>query len=308
MIVVLRPGLQTSVQDLGRRGWRAAGVPAGGAMDPWAARAANRLVGNPEGAALLEATLAGPSLRFERAVRVAWVGGGFEAAIDGRSAGEGRSHRLAAGATLELGRARRGARVWLAVAGGIEVPELLGSRSTDLAGGFGGRDGRPLVAGDRLAFGVAPAEAETRSLASGWLEALAAPRLRLLRGPDAESGAFETMLGSAWVASARSDRRGVRLERRAGHPDAPGRAGERRSQGTLPGAVQAPPSGEAIVLGPDAPVTGGYPWVAQVVAADLGRLAHFAPGTVVRFDATTFDEAERALAARERALAEALSG
>lgn len=308
MIVVLHPGLQTTVQDLGRRGWRAAGVPSGGAMDPWAARAANRLVGNAEDAALLEITLTGPALRFRRAARVAWVGGDFEAAIDGATAAEGRTHRLAEGATLELGRGRRGARAWLAVAGGVEVPEILGSRSTDLAGGFGGLDGRALAAGDRLTVGAPSGEPIRRALAAEWLASLAARRLRLLPGPDVEPVAFEALVASEWLASARSDRRGVRFERRGGSGAAPERAGERLSQGTLPGAVQAPPSGEAIVLGPDAPVTGGYPWLGQVAAADLGRLAHFAPGAWARFEATSFDEAEAALAARERGLAEALRG
>jgi len=306
MIVVVRAGLLTTVQDLGRRGWRAAGVPGGGAMDPWSARAANRLVGNSDDAALLEATLVGPALRFESPAWVAWVGDDFEGAIDGAGVEGGRAHRLAAGAQLELGRARAGARCWLAVAGGLEVETVLGSGSTDIAGGFGGGHGRPLAEGDRLATGSPENEPRKAVLDAPWLATLAAPELRLLPGPDGASTSLASLCAASWRVSARSDRRGVRLERDGGGGGAPVDAGERRSQGTLPGAVQAPPSGEAILLGPDAPVTGGYPWVAQVIAADLGRLAHLAPAARVALTRATYDEAESELAARERAFEEAL--
>ncbi len=162
MIEVERPGLQTTVQDLGRPGWRASGVPAGGAMDPWAARAANRLVGNPDGAALLEIALAGPTLRFDAAATVAWVGGGLEAGGGGRALAGGVTWGLAAGSRLELGRTLGGARAWLAIGGGLDVPVVLGSRSTELAGGFGGLGGRALVAGDRLRTGPEPPFRERR--------------------------------------------------------------------------------------------------------------------------------------------------
>lgn len=246
MIVVVRGGLLTTVQDLGRSGYRGAGVPRGGAMDPWSARAANRLVGNRDDAALLEATLVGPALRFESSAWVAWVGGDFEGAIDGARADGARAHRLVAGATLELGRARAGARCWLAIAGGIEVEAALGSRSTDLAGGFGGHAGRPLAAGDRLTHGEPGPASHGGALdgaALGALGALGAPELRFLPGPDAEPAALERLRDGSWRASARSDRRGVRLELERGAAPAPAAAGERRSQGTLPGAVQAPPPG-----------------------------------------------------------------
>ncbi len=304
MIVVLSPGAATTVEDLGRSGWRSSGVPSGGAMDPWAARAVNRLVGNPDGAALLELTLAGPRLRFERRARVAWLGGGLEAAIDGAPARADRSHDLPAGATLELGRTRSGARAWLAIAGGIDVAEVLGSRSTELAGAFGGLSGRRLAAGDRLPVHALDLSLPPRRLRDGYSAGLAARTLRILAGPDGDASE-EALCREAWTAGSRSDRRGVRFEPAAGRVR-PAAAGERRSQGTLPGAVQAPASGEAIVLGPDAPVTGGYPWVAQVVAADLGRLAHYAPGARVRFEPATFTAAEAWLAGRERELAEGI--
>ncbi len=300
-IEVLRPGLQTTVQDLGRPGWRAAGVPAGGAMDPWAARAANRLVGNGDGAALLEIVLAGPLLRFAAVATVAWIGGGVEARSDGRALAAGVAWRLAAGSRLDLGRTAAGARAWLAVGGGLEVPAVLGSRATDLAAGFGGLCGRALRAGDLLRFGVATPFRERRLAAAG--PGAPAP-LRILVGPDGSRpvAALGALAGS-WRVSARSDRRGVRLESAT---PAPGATAELRSQGVLPGAVQWLPSGGLIVLGVDAPVTGGYPWIAQVIEADVGRLAHLPPGAAVGFEPCDPERAAAALARRERELAAAV--
>lgn len=302
MIEVLRPGLQTTVQDLGRPGWRAQGVPEGGAMDPWSARAANRLAGNPDGAALLEILLAGPELRFERAATVAWVGGGLEGRAAGRALGGGAAHRIAAGDRLELGRTVTGARAWLAIGGGIEVAPVLGSRATELAGGFGGLAGRALAAADRLPLGREPAHVPRRlagPLAQG--EPPAAT-LRVLVGPDG-SHPVEALgaLAGPWRVSSRSDRRGVRLESGAATP---GARGLLRSQGVLPGAIQWLPTGGLVVLGVDAPVTGGYPWISQLIEADLGRLAHLLPGARVAFEPCDPERAEAALAARERELGE----
>lgn len=306
MIEVLRPGLQTTVQDLGRAGWRASGVPAGGAMDPWAARAANRLVGNSDGAALLEILLAGPELRCARAATVAWVGGGLEARGAGGALAPGVACRLAAGERLELGRTVAGARAWLAVGGGVDVPPVLGSRSTELAAGFGGLGGRALAAGDRLPLGREAPHRERRLAGALARREAAAATLRILVGPDG-SHPVEALgaLAGPWRVSARSDRRGVRLESEAPVPGAPGLL---RSQGVLPGAVQWLPSGGLVLLGVDAPVTGGYPWIAQVIEADLARLAHLLPGARVAFEPCDPERAAAALAGRERELAEGVIG
>jgi len=310
-IEILRPGALTTVQDLGRPGCGASGLPRGGAFDPWAARAANRLVGNPDGAALLELTLAGPTLELDGVAAFAVVGDPFELEI--QFVGRSGADRLAAGMAetiplkgktrLAVGRALRGVRAWLAVAGGIDVPEVLGSRSTDLAGAFGGHEGRALRAGDCLecfpsmenAVGPrrrerVPADSDPR-------------RLRILPGPDQRllgSAGLEGLEAGTHRIDPRSDRRGVRL---LGEPIALVPHAPLRSQGVLPGAVQVPPSGEPIVLGVDAPVTGGYPWVAQVIAADVGLVAHLAPGAVVRFALVDLAAAESALAERRRELA-----
>jgi biotin-dependent carboxylase-like uncharacterized protein len=305
-IEVVRGGAATTVQDLGRRGWRAHGVPGGGAADPWAARAANRLVGNPDGAALLEIVLLGPVLRFAAPARVAVVGGSFELGDRGRALPCGERLDLEAGAELRLDPSPGACRCWLAVAGGLDLTSRLGSRATELACGFGGLDGRVLHAGDRLAIGARSAEPGPRRVAAELVRGLTEPTLRVLSGPDADAagaGGAATLVGPAFRVGARSDRRGVRLEGRRIASSLPG---ELRSQGVLPGAVQLPPSGEPIVLGVDAPVTGGYPWIAQVVEADLGRLAHLAPGATVRFETVDLDAAERALAERERGLAEGI--
>ncbi len=306
VIEVLRAGALTTVQDLGRTGWRASGVPSGGAFDPWSARAANRLVGNPDGAALLEITLTGPVLRFSEPAVVAWVGAPFECELDGRAAPAAESLEVGPGETLRMRGARDGVRAWLAVAGGLSVEPRLGSSATEISAGFGGHRGRALRTGDRLECPPPPPRAPRRRLASGFLGRLAEPVLRIVPGPDERLVAgmgSKRLTGRPFRVGAHSDRRGIRLE---GSPVTLAMPVEMRSQGILPGAVQLPPSGEPIVLGVDAPVTGGYPWIAQVVAADAGRLAHLAPGDEMRFELVDLAVAERALAERERALAAAL--
>ncbi len=305
-IRVLRPGALTLVQDLGRPGYGASGVPRGGAFDPWAAREANRRVGNSDAAALLEITLAGPTLELDGIAAIAWVGDPFELAVESAAETEQRpmvAHRaqtfsLHGAARVAIGRAAAGARGWLALAGGIDVPVVLGSRSTDLSGGFGGFAGRALRAGDLLTCFPAQ-EGRMRSFqrrqarASGAITAL-----RIVSGPDARllQGGVAKLASVVLAVAPLSDRRGIRL---TGAELALESHAPPRSQGTLPGAVQIPPSGLPIVLGVDAPVTGGYPWVAQVIEADLALLAHLAPGAPVRFECVDFEAAERALAERQ---------
>jgi biotin-dependent carboxylase-like uncharacterized protein len=306
VIEVLRAGALTTVQDLGRTGWRASGVPAGGAFDPWSARVANRLVGNADGEALLEITLTGPALRFSEPAVVAWAGDPFECELEGRAAPAGESFEVGPGAMLRMRGARRGVRAWLAVAGGLSVEPCLGSAATEISAGFGGHRGRALRAGDRLECRPAPALSPRRRFAADLLDRLAGHVLRIVPGPDERlvpGMGSKRLTGRPFRVGVHSDRRGIRLE---GSPVTLAAPVEARSQGILPGAVQLPSSGEPILLGVDAPVTGGYPWIAQVVEADVGRLAHLAPGEEVRFELVDFDAAERALAELERALATAL--
>jgi biotin-dependent carboxylase-like uncharacterized protein len=309
-IEVVRAGALTTVQDLGRPGHAASGVPRGGAADPWAARAANRLVGNADTAALLEITLAGPTLRFHEATRISLIGDDFELSIDGEPQPLGQAHAMRAGQTLDVGHARRGVRAWLSIAGGIDVPLVLGSRSTELSAGFGGHEGRALRREDALSF-FPSMEASSSSPSSFAFErtptaAEGGSVVRVVPGPDAAllAGGVRALTERAWRMSPRSDRRGVRFE---GEPLELAPHAPLRSQPMLPGAVELTSAGEPIVLGVDAPVTGGYPWVAQTIAADVGRLAHLAPGAELRFELVDFAAAVAALAERERELELALT-
>jgi len=306
---VVSPGFLTTVQDLGRSGHRAAGIPPSGAMDPWAAELANRLVGNAPDAALLEATLVGPELLAEQDLWLAIISLGSEPAVAGRRIDAGRAEHLAPGQRLDLRRLGTGARAYLAVAGGLAVAPVLGSRSTYLRGGFGGLAGRALRAGDRLALGGR----RGAPLACHDLAPLLAPRgsaleVRALRGPqwsEFEPESQELFFAADWRFSPRSDRVGLRLEgpalhHRLGHEIPP--------EGLVLGAVQVPASGEPIVLGPDLPTTGSYAKIATVIAADRGALAYAQPGDRIRFRACDFGEARRALAARRSEIEQLLGG
>jgi biotin-dependent carboxylase-like uncharacterized protein len=268
VIEVLAPGPLTTVQDRGRPGFAALGVPRSGAFDPGALALANRLVGNDESAAGLEITYGGLALRCHRPVTVALTG----AACAGLDFGAAVS--LPAGTVLRLGRPAAGLRSYLAVRGGVDVPPVLGSRSTDTLSGLGPA---PLRAGDRLPVGPSPA-----GEVSGASAAFASPAGLALRfGPRDDwftAEARRRLLSAEWTVRPDSDRIGLRLdgprlERAVG--------GELPSEPTLPGAVQVPPDGRPIVFGPDAPVTGGYPVIA--VLLDLAAAAQLRPGDRLRF-------------------------
>ena len=297
MIEVLRAGLCDLVMDLGRPGRGALGVPAGGAADPAALAAANRLVGNPESAAGLEITLAGPVLRFPAGGVAALTGARFTATrSSGAPVAWNETVVLAAGETLTLERAEAGCRCWLALRGGLDLAQVMGSCSTFLPSRFGGHEGRPLRAGDRLAMGARTAGAVRLLRAQPPAIEPDIP-LRVVAGPQAalfdDAGLAAFFIASYRVGAA-SDRRGLRLEGPAvthARPELP-------SQGVLPGAVQVPPDGQPIILGWDGPVTGGYPVIAAVIGADAPRLAQLKPGDAVRF-VTVEVEAARALAGAE---------
>jgi len=296
MIEVVRAGLCDLVMDLGRPGSGALGVPAGGAADPAALAAANRLVGNEATAAGLEITLSGPVLRFPAGGVVALTGARFAAArSSGATATWNETLVLAAGETLSLGPAQAGCRCWLTLRGGLAVPPVMGSRSTVLPAGFGGQLGRALRAGDALPS--MPASGEIRLLRA---HPPAEPRngtLRVVAGPQAglfNDAGLTAFFASPYRVDPASDRRGLRLKGPAvTHPRI-----ELASQGVLPGAVQVPPDGQPIILGWDGPVTGGYPVIAGVISADIPLLAQLRPGDAVRF-ATIERESARALAAGE---------
>ncbi len=295
-LIVREAGLLTTVQDLGRPGWGAVGIPAGGALDPDALRVANILVGNPEGAAGLEITLLGPALTARGPIDLAVAGGDFGPA-------PGRVISLHDGETLALRprEAGRGsARAAVAFAGGIDVPELLGSRSTCVVARFGGLHGGPLRTGDVLALG-APCGLSHDGTSAPPLPALPEFTLRVLPGPQAGffgAGATDLLFSSAYRLRSESNRMGARLAGPVirGDPEA---AGEMASEGTALGAVQIPPDGQPIVLLNERPTTGGYPKIGTVIAADLPLLVRAQPGAAVRFARVSLDEARRLLSEKE---------
>lgn len=293
-IEVLEPGVLTSVQDpLGRRGWRHLGVPVGGAADPWSARLANRLVGNPDGAALLECTVEGPVLEFAGPVTIVLVGD-MRAVLDGLPLAPGAARRTRPGSVLRLGPGPD-ARAWLAVAGGIAVEPVLGSASTDLRAGFGGHQGRALRRGDRLEVGARHGPAGRRPGAVD--DARDAP-IAIVPGPHATDAVVGALIGVSWHVGIDADRIGVRLD----GPSLRGLSPEVASMGLPLGAIQVPPDGRPIVMLADRPVTGGYPVPAVVIGADVGRVARLRPGDPLRFASVSNEEAVARLGARERAL------
>lgn len=290
IIEILKPGALTTVQDSGRWGYAAWGVMVGGWLDDYAALWANRLLNNPPNAALLEATLLGPTLKVEDSTWVALSGADMGAEVDGEPFFPGTSRFVEAGQTIRLGMAKLGARAYLAFAGGIAVDPVMGSRSTDLVGGFGGYQGRALRAGDRLSTlgGVA-----TPQKALG-TTCLLSSVIRVLPGLHAEQftpASLDQLASQAHVVSPRSDRIGIRLQSALG--DRP-RAGN-ISQGMPMGAVQVPPSGEMVILLKSRGTIGGYPIAAQVIRRDWPILAQLRPGQSVQFQWVTPKEALAAL-------------
>jgi biotin-dependent carboxylase-like uncharacterized protein len=266
VIQIEAPGPLTTVQDLGRPGLAALAVPRSGAFDRGALRRANRLVGNAEGHAALEVTLGGLTVRFLDAATVALTG----AACPGLDPGVAVT--LAAGTVLRLGVPRHGLRSYLAVRGGLDVPPVLGSRSTDTLSGIGPA---PLRAGDRVAVGAASGTVSGAVLPSPSpptaLHARLGPRDDWFADRDA-------LFATTWTVRADSDRVGLRLD---GPPLQRRIARELPSEATLPGALQVPPDGRPILFGPDAPVTGGYPVIAVVDRAGLDHAAQLRPGDTV---------------------------
>ena len=299
-IEVLSPGLLTTVQGCGREGFRHLGVGLGGALDPDTQAIANLLVGNAKFVPTLEIALAGPTLRFEHATRIALCGAAFDADIDGEPFLGWRRADLPAGSVLRIGGCREGARAWLAISGGVRVPEILGSAGTDLRGGFGGIEGRALRSGDRLETAAFDEAVERLRIASWWIDPRALDGdsslpIRVLPGSDATDPG-DGLFAKEWTVSPASDRQGLRL---AGDPLALHDAREYVSEPIVPGTVQLPPGGQPIVLLADAQTHGGYPRIGHAIRADHGRLAQLRAGDAIRFVPCT--PAEARAAGRERA-------
>ena len=272
---VVAPGPLTTVQDLGRPGRAALGVGPSGAADRAALRLADRLVGNEEGAAALEVLLGGLRLRTDTPAVLALTGAPAPATVDGRPEGHRAAFPLRPGQELRLGVPRCGLRTYVAVRGGLDVPPVLGSRSTDTLAGLGPS---VVAAGERLPVGPPPTSWPYGEVAPGRDPPEGDVHLRVRPGPRDDwftEPSRQALAGSPWTVSADSDRVGLRL---TGRPLERARAGELPSEGLVRGALQVPPSGLPTLLLADHPVTGGYPVVAVVLDEDVDRAAQVRPG------------------------------
>jgi KipI family sensor histidine kinase inhibitor len=279
---VLAPGLLTTVQDLGRLGQRRRGIGGAGAADRTSFLLANRALGNEEGAAALECAVTGPTLQFLRPTRFAITGADLGALLQRDDLGAwpvpyGRSVLARPGNLLSFAGRKSGCRAYIAFAGGLDVPLMLGSRATDLGSGFGGHRGRPLQQGDAL--GVLASRREPPALVAGAPSANGdSASVRVVLGPQHEAftaQAIERFLNESWSVGATSDRIGCRLH---GPKLEHAAAKEIVADGMVPGCVQVPPDGQPIVMLADCPSTGGYPKIATVITSDLARLAQLLPG------------------------------
>jgi biotin-dependent carboxylase-like uncharacterized protein len=297
VITVLKPGLLTTVQDAGRPGWRRFGMPLAGAIDQRAYAVANLLAGNPLDAAVLEATLSGPALRFEADGSAAIAGADMKPTLDGTPVEPWSAFPVRAGATLAFGAAALGCRAYLAVRGGIDVPSVLGSRSTYVRAAVGGLNGRPLKAGDAVPVGAAPpAATRLRRIPREFVPRYGGEvQLRALPGPQDDYFTAEgmaTLWSATWQVTPRNDRMGYRLDGpRIAHVG----SADIVSDALGPGAIQVPGDGKPIVLAVDAQTTGGYPKIAWVIGPDLPALAQARAGARLRFLRCTDDDAVSAL-------------
>jgi antagonist of KipI len=302
-LVVESPGLLTSVQDLGRPGFGALGVSPSGAADPVALRLGNLLVGNKPGAAALEMTLLGGRFVFPEGATIALTGADLGASVDGRGLEMWTPQTIAPGGKLLCGSTRNFARGYLIVAGGIRVTGFLGSASTHLLSGLGGFKGRSLRKGDTLRLGT-PAKNLPNRRVSDWALATLMPgrTLRVTEGPQIDSLSEQnkkTFFSSTFSVSESSDRMGIRL---VGEGLPSGAYGEMITEGVPLGAIQITPSGQLIILFMEQQTTGGYPKVANVIAADLHRLGQLRPRTEIRFQRTSLDEARSLWIEQEKLL------
>jgi len=304
VIHVRAPGLQTTVQDLGREGFGPLGVSPSGAADAISLRLGNRLVGNADGAAGLEMTLLGGTFLFPERALIALTGSDFGSTLDAKPIELWTSVSVEPGQTLRVGSTRSGARSYLCVRGGVAVEPFLGSASTHLLSGLGGYQGRALRKGDVLRIAAANISFPGKIVASGALERLS-PRnvLRVTPGPQNDSfpaASQQLFYKSAYRVAEESNRMGLRLE---GPPISHGAAGEMITEGVALGAVQITAAGLPIILFVEQQTTGGYAKIANVISADMHSLGQLRPRDGIRFERVDWDTARSLLLEQEKLLA-----
>ncbi len=294
---IIRPGIFSTVQDLGRFGFQRFGMPVSGAMDPLALRVANRLVGNPDRAAGLECTVTGPEILFDGEAVIAITGADLSPAVNGTPVPAWTAIAVKAESVLSFGLRRTGARAYLAVAGGIDVPVILGSRSTHTRSGTGGLAGRSVVEGDVLHAASPPADVARRI--GQTLPAPArpryepAPQLRMILGPQVHEfkpEAVDRLLSEPYTISPEADRMGYRL---SGAPLPHRGMADMITDATPAGSIQVQASQQPILLMADHQTTGGYPKIAVVISVDLPLAGQLIPGDQMRFVLVDAAEASR---------------
>ena len=303
-IEVLHPGLLTTVQDLGRTGYQRFGVSVSGAVDPRSAAVANILAGNPDGEAVLECTVLGPQLRFDAPAVIAVTGADLGPTLDGIPVENYRALRVQAGQTLRFTGPKCGCRAYLAVSGGLDVPEVMGSRSTYMKAKIGGWHGRKLEKGDVLplrAPGTEPKALENRALAPEF-RGRSEYTLRVVMGPQDDAftpGGVSAFLSGVYTVTPEFDRMGCRME---GPEIEHNGSADILSDGIAFGAVQVPDSGQPIVMLADRQTTGGYTKIANVISADFRILGQLKSGDRVRFEKVSLAAAQEALLAQRASL------
>lgn len=302
MIEITRTSPFNTVQDLGRPGFRHIGVTASGAMDPFALKLGNALLGNDGGSAAIEVQTFPFQLRFSASTAFVITGVDCEATLDGQTVLPWCAATADAGQVLDIAHPRHGARAYVCLAGGVDVAAVMGSCSTSLRGGFGGNGGRFLAVGDRLALGLANRAGDIPPCGLAMVEPavmladvfpVAPDGALLVRAiPAGEHGLFgadaERFWKQTWKLSPQSDRTGYRL---SGEPIRPVTPVEMRSHGIVPGVVQVPPAGQPIIQMADANTAGGYPKIAGVIEPDLWRLGQARIGSTLRFVQSSHAEA-----------------
>lgn len=298
-IHVLRPGLFTTMQDLGRNGYQRFGVSVSGAMDPWALTVGNRLLGNPDRAAGLEITIQGPELLFTEELAIVITGADLSPTSNGLAVPMWTVIAMPAGSRLQFGMRRQGTRAYLAVAGGIDGPLMLGSRSTHVRSGLGGLAGRALKKWDQLTIG--PARATAKHHVGRMLPESNRPQyqraaaIRVVPGPQVDrfiDDALERLTRTPYRLSNESDRMGYRLQ---GLALAHRTSADIVSDAVSVGTIQVPADQQPILLMADCQTTGGYAKLATMIAADRSGAAQVSPGDTLSFIATTYESASTLL-------------
>lgn len=303
-ITVLNPGLLTTVQDQGRIGYQQFGVSVSGVMDPRSASLANILVGNDEKEAVLECTMMGPHLQFNQANCIAITGGDLMPTLDGKPIPNYTAVKVEAGQVLKFTMPKTGCRAFIAFAGGLDIPEVMGSRSTYMKAKIGGVEGRKLAKDDVIGFRAPKAELKNmnfRSMASEFV-----PRkeytVRVVLGPQDDyftDAGIQTFLSEVYSVTAEFDRMGCRLE---GAVIQHKEGGDIISDGIAFGAIQVPSSGQPIIMLGDRQTTGGYTKIANVISVDFRILAQLKQGDKVRFEKVSVKAAQDALLTQRAAL------